>query len=76
MKKNELKPLNSFKSSFRQLHILPDYFSIPDLKRLALSVAYASVVVGLLHWHEGDERGGLVHVADVHDNARGRAHRR
>lgn len=35
---------------FRQFHILPDFFSIPDLSRLFLSNAYASCVVALVGW--------------------------
>ena len=35
---------------FRQVHILPDFFSIPDLVRLFLANAYASVVVALFGW--------------------------
>lgn len=36
--------------SFRQFHILPDFFSIPDLWRLFLSNVYASVVAVLVNW--------------------------
>ncbi len=37
---------------FRQFHILPDFFSIPDLLRLFSSNVYASVVVMLPAWEE------------------------
>ena len=35
---------------FRQFHILPDFFSIPDVGRLFLSNIYASTVVTLPAW--------------------------
>src|SRR5215468_3786032 len=37
---------------FRQFHILPDFFSIPDLRRLVLANGYASVVVILVGWKD------------------------
>lgn len=35
---------------FRQFHILPDYFGVRDLRRLAMAAAYASLVAGLVAW--------------------------
>ncbi len=37
---------------FRQFHILPDFFSIPDLLRLLVSNFYASLVISLVAWDD------------------------
>jgi FlaA1/EpsC-like NDP-sugar epimerase len=35
---------------FRQFHILPDYFGIAELRRLALANMYTSLALGMLDW--------------------------
>lgn len=35
---------------FRQFHILPDYFGVRELRRLAFSSGYTSLALGLMDW--------------------------
>ncbi len=35
---------------FRQFHILPDYFGMRELRRLAFSSGYTSLALGLMDW--------------------------